>query len=414
MDYKRTILHSDLNSFYASVEMMLDPSLRGKAVAVCGSTEDRHGIVLAKSELAKKAGVKTGMVNGEARKLCPNLIVVPPQYDQYLKYSKLTRAIYQRYTDLIEPFGMDECWLDVTSSRGLFGDGMKIAEEIRNATREELGLTVSIGVSFNKIFAKLGSDMKKPDAITEISVDNYKDKVWPLPASDMIYCGRSTTSKLAKYGIHTIGDIADTSPDFLRRILGINGLSLWTFANGTDDSRVMHKDFVSPIKSIGHGITCVSDLLNNDEVHKVILALSQDIGHRLRVHELTARTVQVSVRGDDLYGQQFQCKLPFTTQLPCEIAETAYRAFRENYQWKTNVRAVTVRTIELVPKNTPLQLSMFVDGEKINRRERLEDSIESVRQRFGKEALTYASIMGDIKMPNDGRHKVKMPGMMYR
>lgn len=197
------ILHSDLNSFYASVEMMLDPSLRGKAVAVCGSTEDRHGIVLAKSDLAKKAGIKTGMVNWEARQLCKDLIVVPPHYDQYLKYSKLTQAIYQRYTDLIEPFGMDECWLDVTGSN-LYGSGKEIAEKIRKSCREELGLTVSIGVSYNKIFAKLGSDMKKPDAITEISRETFKEKVWPLDCSEMIYCGRATSAKLAKYGIHTI------------------------------------------------------------------------------------------------------------------------------------------------------------------------------------------------------------------
>ena len=414
MANKRSILHSDLNSFYASVEMMLDPTLRGKAVAVCGSTEDRHGIVLAKSDKAKKAGVKTGMVNWEARKLCPDLIVVPPQYDQYLKYSKLTQAIYQRYTDLMEPFGMDECWLDVTASEQVCGDAMTIAENIRQATREELGLTVSIGVSFNKIYAKLGSDLKKPDAITEIREDNYMEKVWSLPASDMIYCGRATTAKLARYGIHTIGDVAKTDPQFLKRLLGVNGIALWRYASGADQSRVMHKDFVSPVKSIGHGITCVSDLLNNDEVHKVILALSQDIGHRLRVHELSARGVQVSVRGNDLYGSQFQCKLPFTTQLPCEIAETAYRHFRDNYKWDTNVRAVTVRAIDLVPKNLPSQYSLFVDSHRLDRRERLEDSIEGLRQRFGKHSVTYATLLGDLKMPDDGRHKVKMPGMMYR
>ena len=196
MERERAILHSDLNSFYASVEMMLDPSLRGKAVAVCGSTEERHGIVLAKSELAKKAGVKTGMANWEARSVCRDLIMVPPQYDQYLKYSKLTQAIYQRYTDLIEPFGMDECWLDVTGSQKVFGSAMNIAEKIRQETREELGLTVSIGVSFNKVFAKLGSDMKKPDAITEIRSDEFKEKVWPLNVNEMIYCGPATTKKL--------------------------------------------------------------------------------------------------------------------------------------------------------------------------------------------------------------------------
>lgn len=411
---KRAILHSDLNSFYASVEMMLDPSLRGKAVAVCGSTEDRHGIVLAKSDKAKKAGVKTGMVNWEARQLCKDLIVVPPQYDQYLKYSKLTQAIYQRYTDLIEPFGMDECWLDVTASEKMYGDAMTIAEDIRRSVRDELGLTVSIGVSYNKIFAKLGSDMKKPDAITEIREDTYKDKVWPLDCSEMIYCGRATTAKLAKYGIHTIGDVAKTDPDFLHRLLGINGVALWRYANGTDSSRVMHKDFVSPVKSIGHGITCVADLENNEEVFKVMLALCQDIGHRLRLHGLSARGVQIHLRGNDLFGSQFQCKLPFKTQLPSEIGGAAFRLFKDKYRWTSKVRAVTVRAIDLVPQNEADQLSVFVDYQKLSRREKLEDTIEELRSRFGKHAITYGILMGDLKMPDDGRHSVKMPGLMYQ
>jgi len=410
---ERAILHSDLNAFYASVEMMLDPSLRGKAVAVCGSTEDRHGIVLAKSDLAKKAGVKTGMVNWEARQLCRDLIVVPPQYDQYLKYSKLTQSIYQRYTDMIEPFGMDECWLDVTGSQAMCGDAMTIAESIRRTVREELGLTVSIGVSFNKIFAKLGSDLKKPDAITQIQRSDFKEKIWPLDCSEMIYCGRATTAKLAKYGIHTIGEVASTDPAFLKRLLGVNGVALWNYANGTDTSRVMHKDFISPVKSIGHGITCVADLENEDEVHRVILALSQDIGHRLRVHELSARGVQIFVRGNDLLGSQFQCKLPFTTQLPSEIAGAAFRVFQERYRWGSKVRAVTVRAIDLVPQNSPNQLSIFVDAEKLDRRERLQDAIEELRGRFGKQSITYATLLGDLKMPDDGRHQVKMPGMMY-
>ena len=258
-----------MNAFYASVEMMLDPSLRGKPVAVCGSTENRHGIVLAKSQLAKKVGDKTGMVNWEARQRCPGLIMVPPQYDEYLKYSKLAHEIYYRYTDLVEPFGMDECWLDVTASRYQFGSGTDIAEEIRTACREELGLTVSVGVSFNKIFAKLGSDMKKPDATTVITEDDFREKVWPLAASEMIYVGRATEAKLAKYGIRTIGEVAATSPETLRCWFGVNGLALWRYANGLDQSRVMQKDFVSPVKSVGHGITCNADLENEEEVFKV-------------------------------------------------------------------------------------------------------------------------------------------------
>lgn len=413
MDSERVILHSDMNSFYASVEMMLDPELKGKPVAVCGSTEERHGIVLAKSDLAKKAGVKTGMVNWEARQLCPGLIVVPPQYDQYLKYSKLARQIYHRYTDLVDPYGMDECWLDVTGS-GVCGTGMEIAETIRQTTKEELGLTVSIGVSFNKIFAKLGSDMRKPDAITEIKRDNFKEKIWPLDAAELLYVGKATDNKLTQYGIHTIGDVAKTSPETLQHMLGINGIKLWRYANGTDTSRVMHKDFVSPVKSIGHGITCTADLQTPEEVFRVMLELSQDVGHRLRVHELMACGVQVSVRANDLYGSQYQCKLPFRTQLPNEIAGAGFHLLMERYRWDKPIRAVTIRGIDLVSQKGAEQLSMFVDHQKRDRRILLEDAIEDIRRRFGKRAISYAILMGDLKIPDDGRQLVTMPGLMYQ
>lgn len=411
---KRTILHSDLNCFYASVEMMLNPDLRGKAVAVCGATEDRHGIVLAKSELAKKAGVKTGMVNWEAQRLCPNLIMVPPQYDQYLKYSKLTRAIYQRYTDRVEPYGMDECWLDITGCDYVCGDGMEAAETIRRTVREELGLTVSIGVSFNKIFAKLGSDMKKPDAVTEITETNFREKVWPLPASDLLYVGRATNAKLANYGIHTIGDIAGADPQFLRRLLGINGLELWKYAAGKDDARVMHKDFVSPVKSVGHGITCYADLETSEEVWKVMLELSQDIGHKLRVHELAATGVQISIRGNDLFGKQYQAKLSQSTQSPMVLARKARELFEMNYRWSTPVRAVCVRAINLVPQGQPEQLDLFTDVAYLEKMNKLDLAIEEIRRRFGKRAVYSACLMGDLKMPGDGRCSVTMPGMMYR
>jgi len=410
---ERVILHSDMNSYYASVEALLRPELRGKAVAVCGSTEERHGIVLAKSELAKKYGVKTGMVAFEAKQCCPNLILVPPQYEQYLKYSRLAHDIYYRYTDLVEPYGMDECFLDVTGS-GLFGSGMEIAEQIRAATKNELGLTVSVGVSYNKIFAKLGSDMKKPDAITRITEENYREKVWPLPASDLLYVGRATDTKLAKYGIHTIGQLAATDPELLRSWFGVNGLKLWQYANGADTSRVMHKDFVSPVKSIGHGITCTADLENEVEVQKVMLELSQDVGHRLRVHGLAATGVAVYIRGNDLFGLQFQRKLPFKTQLPCEISKAGFNLFCERYHWNTNVRAVCIRAIDLVPQDDVEQLSMFVDTAKRDRRARLEETVESLRRRFGKHAVTYALLLGDLKMPGDGRELVRMPGQMYQ
>lgn len=410
----RTILHSDMNSFYASVEMMLDPSLKGKAVAVCGSTESRHGIVLAKSQLAKKAGVKTGMVNWEARQRCPDLIMVPPQYDEYLKYSKLAHEIYCRYTDLVEPFGMDECWLDVTGCQYQYGTGPEIAEAIRTACREELGLTVSVGVSFNKIFAKLGSDMKKPDATTIITEEDFREKVWPLAAAEMIYVGRATEARLAKYGIHTIGEVAATPPELLRSWFGVNGLALWRNANGYDQSRVMHMDFKSPIKSIGHGITCSADLEDEEEVFKVMLELSQDVGHRLRLHGLTAHGVQIWIRMNDLNGIQCQCRLPIPTQLPGELTAAGFKLFQERYPWTRKVRAVCIRATNLAPKIEDEQMSLFIDHEKRDRRERLEDAIEEVRGRFGKRSLTYAILLGDLKMPGDGREKVRMPGPMFQ
>jgi len=409
---KRTILHSDLNCFYASVEMMLNPELRGKAVAVCGATEDRHGIVLAKSELAKQAGVKTGMVNWEARQRCPNLIIVPPQYDQYLKYSKLTRAIYQRFTDRVEPYGMDECWLDITGCQHICGTGVEAAETIRRTVREELGLTVSVGVSYNKIFAKLGSDMKKPDAVTEITQEDFKEKVWPLPASDLLYVGRATEVKLSRYGIHTIGDIAASDPQFLHSILGVNGLALWRYAAGLDDARVMHKDFVSPVKSIGHGITCTADLETPEEVWKVILELSQDIGHKLRVHELAATGVQISIRKNDLCGQQFQAKLNHATQSPMIIARKARALFETKYKWGIPIRAVCVRAINLVPQTEPDQIDLFMDTAYLDRLDKLDVTVEEIRRRFGKRAIYPACLMGDLKMPGDGRCSVIMPGVM--
>ena len=409
----RVILHSDMNCFYASVEMMLNPRLRGKPVAVCGSTEDRHGIVLAKSQLAKQAGVKTGMVNWEAKRCCPGLIVVPPQYDQYLKYSKLARAIYGRFTDQVEPYGMDECWLDVTGSGYAGGNGMEIAEKIRRTVREELGLTVSIGVSFNKIFAKLGSDLKKPDAITEITREKFKEKIWQLPASDLLYVGPRTNEKLAKYGIHTIGQLAGTDPDFLRRLLGVRGLDLWRYAAGRDESRVMQQDFVSPVKSIGHGITCTADLNNNEEVWKVMLELSQDVGHRLRVHGLDATGVQIAIRSNELWGKQYQAHFQAATRSPRDLADLGRKLFEQEYQWNTPVRAVCIRAIDLVPHGQPTQMNLFVDQKRLDRRDQLDDAIEAIRRRFGKRSIIQAAVMGDLKMPNDGRCEVTMPGMMY-
>ena len=410
----RTILHSDANSFYASVEMLLDPSLREKAVAVCGSTENRHGIVLAKSEKAKKAGVKTGQANWEAKQACPDLIMVPPQYDQYLKFSKLLRAIYLRYTDQVEPFGMDECWLDVSGCGRLHGSGEQIAEEIRKTVREELGITVSVGVSFNKIFAKLGSDLKKPDAVTVLDETNWKERIWPLPVSELLYVGHATTRKLVSRHILTIGDLANTDPELLRNWFGKNGVMLWSFACGLDQSRVMQTEYIAPIKSVGHGTTCVIDLETDYQVWLVLYELAQDVGHRLLKNDLSARGVQITVKDMDLGYRQYQMPLKFPSQSPLEIAQAGFALFKQHYNWLKPVRALTIRGINLIPADQPVQLDMFCNYRARERRKSLDDTIDEIRRRFGYHSICAASLMGNLHMAQDKCETVTMPGLMYR
>ena len=412
MDKK--ILHIDMNKFYATVEQMLNPSLKGKAIAVCGSTEERHGIVLTASAEAKTKGVKTGMANWEARQACPGLIVVPPQYDQYCKYSQLARAIYKRYSDRVESFGMDECWADITPLCKTFDAAAEIADEIRLAIKEELGLTVSIGVSFSKALAKLGSDMKKPDAVTLLAPDNWRERVWPLPVSDLLYVGSRTTRKLVGRGIVTIGDLANYPVEGLHQMLGKNGIMLWRFANGEDHSAVMPVNYERTVKSVSKGITCSCNLENPEQVWKVMLALSQDVGHQLRQYGLAATGVKIYIRESEIdYGLAKQSRIPFPTQSPLEIAQAARIQFLDNYRWNNPVRAVCVSTYDLVPRDQPVQLNLFVDEEKRRRRQRLEDCVDEIRSRFGKHSIIAASLMGDLHMPDDGRHEVKMPGMMY-
>ena len=404
----RTILHSDMNCFYASVEMMLNPELQGKAVAVCGSTENRHGIVLAKSEKAKQAGIKTGMVNWEAKRLCPDLILVPPQYEQYLKYSNMAREIYQEYTDLVEPYGMDECWLDVSGTENIFGSPEKVANDIRETIKFELGLTISVGVSFNKIFAKLGSDMKKPDAVTVIPKDTFRDKIWGLPAADLLGVGRATQRVLDSYCIRTIGDLAKTDPDFLNRRLGKNGIALWQYANGNDRSRVMNADFVSPVKSVGHGITTIEDLENDEQVWPVFLELTQDIGHKLRVHKKCADGVAIHIRDNTLFSKQWQTALDMPTQSPMLIAKAAFALFEKRYDWRNPIRSVMIQAINLVPQDTPRQVDLFMNIEKIEKAERLDQCIETIRQRFGKNSIRNGILFQNLRMPSE-KPEIIMP-----
>lgn len=296
---ERVILHSDMNSFYASVECLYHPELRNKPVAVAGNVEERHGIILTKNNIAKKFEIRTGEAIWQAKLKCPELVVLPPNYPLYLRFSKMAQAIYADYSDKIEPFGIDESWVDVSESCNLFGDGLAIAENIRQRIKTELGITVSIGVSWNKIFAKLGSDMKKPDAITVISKDNYKEKVWSLGSNELLYVGRSTYDKLNRRCIHTIGDIANADIDLLRRILGKWGECLWYFANGLDTSPVAHTGEVSPIKSVGNSTTTYRDLEDDNDVKIVLNALSESVAMRMREQGFKCKTVCVHVR--DIY-----------------------------------------------------------------------------------------------------------------
>ena len=390
---------------------MLNPEYEGKAIAVCGSIEDRHGIVLAKSEPAKQAGVKTGMVIWQAKQLCPDLITVKPNYEYYSKFSSLVRDIYCRFTDLVEPFGLDECWLDVTNSH-IFGSPYEIAEKIRTTVKRELGLTVSIGVSFNKVFAKLGSDMKKPDAITVIDRKNFREKIWGLKVAELLYVGRATAKRLNEHGIFTIGELAMSSPSAIDKMLGVNGVRLWQYARGEDTSRVMHRDFVFPAKSLGHGITCNADLQSEEEVWRVILQLSQDLGHRLRVHKLSASGVKLSVKSEDLKVRQYQSPLEIQTQSPFEIASAARRLFK-SYDWDKNVRALSVTAIGLSSEANPFQIDLFADLERHDKQKDIDDAVYIIRNKFGKDSVRSASLLGDLKMPCDTERQSVLPGKMF-
>lgn len=412
---ERVILHSDLNNCYASIECMLHPELRGKYIAVCGNTAERHGIVLAKNQLAKKCGVKTGDVIWEAKQKCPQLTIVPPHMDQYLKYSKVVREIYLRYSPEVESFGIDESWISLTGSPLLKERSpVEIADEIRETVKAEVGLTVSIGVSFNKVFAKLGSDMKKPDAVTEIRPDSFKNQVWPLPASDLLYVGRATAEKLSRYGIHTIGDLAQTDRDFLMRMLGANGSKLWAFANGLDNSRVMPCEYEAPIKSVGHGITCTEDLVSEHEVRQVFLELSQEVGLKLRKNKLAATGVRISVRDDTLAHRQYQCKLPYPTQSYLEISHAGAVLFNRRYNWAHNIRSLTISAIDLVPGDTPIQLDLWTDFSRHTRRIRLEETVEDIRRRFGMQAINFAGLTTGLKIPAHREVEYKLPSVMYQ
>ena len=383
----RTILHSDMNNCYASIELLHHPELRGKPLAVGGDPEARHGIVLAKDQLAKKAGVQTGMALWQAKQVCPDIVFVPPRMDLYLRFSRLAHEIYADYTDMQEPFGVDESWLDVTDSCTLKGDGFQIANQISNRIKRELGITVSIGVSWNKIFAKLGSDYKKPDAITVISKENYKDIVWKLPASDLLYVGRSTEKKLRTLGILTIGQLAQADPKLLKSVFGKIGLVLSLFANGEDQTPVNRENIHAPIKSIGNSTTTPRDLETYEDVAIITYALSESVSARLRENNFACNVVEISVRDNELYSFTRQKKISNPTDITNEIAETALELFRENYKWEKPIRSIGVRASDLTNPSCATQLSLFVDEAYRDKLRRADRTVDEIRRRFGYKSI---------------------------
>ncbi len=384
----RVILHCDANNFFASVSAKLHPEYRNKPIAVCGDPEKRHGIVLAKSQEAKKFGVSTGDVIWEAKQKCPDLLIVPAEYDKYIEYSNKLFEIYSRFTDRVECFGMDECWLDVTHSK-IFGDGEEIANKLRQIIKDELGITISAGVSFNKVFAKLGSDMKKPDATTVISRDNYKEKIYSLPASDMIMIGRRTTAHLAKMNIHTIGDLAYTDRNVMRTHFGVNGVMYVDWANGLDDEPVKLCDKQGQVKQISNSVTTYRDLVTKEEKLCVIRSLCELISNRLVNLNAVTTGIYLGLKYDDFefYGKQLNIPPTCASRSLFEGAKQILESTPAN-----PVRLISLGTTKM-STSPEVQISMF--GNDFTKDTELSKSIDKIKKKYGYSSIQPASTLAN-------------------
>ena len=389
----RVILHIDMNNFYASVETLYDPSLKDIPMAVGGDKERRHGIVLAKNMLAKAKGVKTAEALWEAERKCPGIKFVPPHFERYAKYSRLAKEIYMQYTDMVESFGLDECWLDVTGSRRLFGSGREIAEEIRARVKDELGLTVSIGVSFNKIFAKLGSDYKKPDATTVIARGNWRDIVFPLPVGDLLFVGRSAQELLGRYGVRTIGELSKCSEEMLETLMGKMGSQLYRYANGLDDSPVRGAADREPIKSVGNSTTFRRDLTRWDEVQSGISLLSDSVAMRLRRYGLYCGGVQVGIKNSRFQVFSRQTTLDHSTHLMREINDTALRLAKDLWKAPDPIRLLSVTALHLTEETQSYrQLDLLgTDDTQQEKQEAVESAMDALRKKFGRGVISYGT-----------------------
>ena len=393
----RVILHSDLNSFYASVECLYNPKIRQLPVAVAGDPQARHGIILTKNQIAKKYGVKTGEAIWQAKQKCPQLVLVKPNYQRYLRYSHLAQEIYRSYTDRIEPFGIDECWLDLSGCPNSEDGGLRIAHAIRRRIKTELGLTVSVGVSYNKIFAKLGSDYRKPDAVTLIGKPQRESIVWPQPVENLLYVGPATKRKLQRYGIFTIGQLAQVKPDFLEEIFGKTGRQLWIFANGYDVTPVASAATKLSMKSISNSTTTVRNLTCDEEVHGILTMLLESVAARMREQGVHGSTIAVSIRSSDLQSVERQKKLLSPTCVSSVISGTAMELFRENYRWEKPIRSLGVRVSDF-DEDFVRQMDLFQKAQQQENQEKIERVVDGLRKRFGVFSIQRASLLKDQQL----------------
>ncbi len=393
----RVILHSDLNGFFASVECIFSPELKKVPMAVGGNPYTRHGIILAKNELAKKFGVVTAETVRSAMNKCPELVIVPPRHREYGKYSRIVNSIYERFTDIIEPFGIDESWLDVTNVRHLFGDGRAIAEAIRKTVKKETGLTVSIGVSFNKIFAKLGSDYKKPDAITEITRENYKDIVYPLPASALLYVGKSATAELKKLNVKTIRDIAEYDKEALIRRMGKAGAVIHDYANGLDGGIVHSFSTEAGAKSVGNGMTFSRNLIGRDDFISGVTILADEVAARMRKHGVKCKTVTLTIKDPGFKSISRQKTLVVPTFTAKTLISTCTEIIDGCWNPQAPIRLLTVTGSNLVACDDIVeQITLFDEIKRADRlrQERLETAIDNIREKFGVKSVRLG---GDAK-----------------
>ncbi len=377
----RTVLHVDCNSFFASVSLLYKPWLQNKPVVVGGDESTRHGIVLAKNQIAKKYKIPTGAALWQARQLCPGLEVIPPDYELYERFSREIKGrIFADYTDLHESFGSDESWLDITGTAHLFKDAVHLANEIRQRVKREMGITVSVGHSWNKIFAKLGSDLKKPDGYVYIGRDNFKERVWPLPVEEMLYVGPSTKNKLRSKGVYTLGDLAQTEERFLRDWFGKIGSYLWLYANGEDSSPVGQTE--PPIKSVGNSSVIDHDVTDPGEVKQRIFGHAENIGRRMREHGFVAKTMKYWICDNDMGYIVRQCPLDSPTNLDAEMALAAYRHFEKTYRWEKPIRKIGICAANLMLDSTPYQISVWENAHQHEKRINLQAAMDNANKRW--------------------------------